>query len=271
LNRFRRAIQLVTALSVVLFAAVGVAPAQQGTKYEPVPGQPGKDSVWVPTPFATLEKMYDMAKLTPKDFVMDLGSGDGRAIIVAAKRGAPGLGVEWNEKLVALSEELARKAGVSHLAKFVKGDMFAADLSKASVLGLFMLPDQLAKLTAKFLAMKPGSRITVNGFGIPNWPIDSTEKATGDCGSWCTAHLYIVPADVAGTWQMAKGSLVLSQNFQMLNGTLTAGGKTTPIADGRLNGEEISFSVGSNRYTGRVAGTTMSGTGPDGSWSATKK
>ena len=96
---------------------------------------PGKDSVWVPTPFVTLEKMYDLAKLTPKDFVMDLGSGDGRAIIVAAKRGAPGLGVEWNEDLVDLSNKLAAQAGVSHLAKFVKGDMFAADISKATVLG----------------------------------------------------------------------------------------------------------------------------------------
>jgi hypothetical protein len=265
--------QLVAALSVVaLVGSFGLAQGEPSKKpYEPVPGQPGKDSVWVPTPYATLEKMFDMAKLTPKDFVMDLGSGDGRAIITAAKRGAPGLGVEWNEKLIELSNELAKKAGVSHLAKFVKGDMFAADLSKASVLGLFMLPDQLAKLTPKFLAMRPGSRIAVNGFGIPNWPIDSTEKATGECGTWCTAHLYIVPANVAGTWQLGQSTLELTQNFQMLQGTLTAGGKSSPIADGRMNGEEISFSVGGDKYTGRVSGTTMTGKGPGGAFNGTKK
>ena len=260
---------------MVTLAAIAGAPAQEGKKaFEPVPGMPGKDSVWVPTPLILLEKMYDMAKLTPKDFVMDLGSGDGRAIIVAAKRGAAGLGVEWNEDLIDLSNKWAAKEGVSHLAKFVKGDMFAADLSKATVLGLFMLPDQLAKLTPKFLAMRPGSRIVVNGFGIPKWTPDETGKATGDCGSWCTAYLYIVPAKVEGTWSMAQGSLTLTQDIQMLSGSLSAGGKALPIADGRLNGAEISFSVGDAQYSGRVEGNTMSGTvkgGAGGSWNATRK
>jgi hypothetical protein len=269
----RRVIEFATALSVVALAFN--APAQEAKKpFEPVPGMPGKDSVWVPTPFVTLEKMYDLAKLTPKDFVMDLGSGDGRAIIVAAKRGAPGLGVEWNQDLIDLSNKLAAEAGVSHLAKFVRGDMFAADISKATVLGLFMLPDQLAKLTPKFLAMRPGSRIAVNGFGIPSWTPDATEKATGDCGTWCTAHLYIVPAPVAGTWRLEKADLVLTQNFQMLTGTLTAGGKSTPIANGRLNGDEIAFTIGDAQYTGRVSGNTMSGEvkgKPSGAWTATKK
>jgi hypothetical protein len=179
----RRVAEFAVALSVVALAYNGSL-AQEGKKpFEAVPGMPGKDSVWVPTPFITLEKMYDLAKLTPKDFVMDLGSGDGRAIIVAAKRGTPGLGIEWNQDLIDLSNKLAAEAGVSKLAKFERGDMFAADLSKASVLGLFMLPDQLKKLTPKFLAMRPGSRITVNGFGIPGWTIDVTEKATGDCGT----------------------------------------------------------------------------------------
>jgi hypothetical protein len=265
----RRVAEFAIALSVVAFAFN--ASAQQGKKpYEPVPGQPGKDSVWVPTPFITLEKMYDLAKLMPKDFVMDLGSGDGRAIIVAAKRGAPGLGIEWNQDLIDLSNKLAAQAGVSHLAKFQRGDMFAADISKASVLGLFMLPDQLAKLTPKFLAMKPGSRITVNGFGIPNWPIDQTEKATGDCGSWCTAHLYIVPAPVAGTWRLGDAELELVQSFQNLTGTLTVSGKSTPI-NGKLNGEEIAFATDDTQYAGQVAGNTMSGQVRGKPWSATKK
>jgi hypothetical protein len=269
----RRVVEFAAALGVVaLVFHAGAQEASGASKkpYEPVPGQPGKDSVWVPTPFITLEKMYDLAKLTPKDFVMDLGSGDGRAIIVAAKRGTPGLGIEWNQDLVDLSNKLAAQAGVSHLAKFERGDMFAADISKASVLGLFMLPDQLAKLTPKFLAMKPGSRITVNGFGIPSWTIDQTEKATGDCGSWCTAHLYIVPAQVAGTWRLGEADLALTQSFQMLTGTLTAGGKATPIT-GRLNGEEITFTVGDVQYNGRVAGNTMSGQVGGKPWSAAKK
>jgi hypothetical protein len=269
----RRVAEFAIALSVVALAFnAGAQDASGASKkpYEPVPGQPGKDSVWVPTPFITLEKMYDLAKLTPKDFVMDLGSGDGRAIIVAAKRGAPGLGIEWNQDLVDLSNKLAAQAGVSQLAKFERGDMFAADLSKASVLGLFMLPDQLAKLTPKFLAMKPGSRITVNGFGIPSWTIDQTEKATGDCGSWCTAHLYIVPAPVGGTWRLGEADLELTQSFQMLTGTLTAGGKSTPIT-GRLNGEEITFAAGDTQYNGRVAGNSMSGQVGGKPWSAAKK
>lgn len=266
----RRFVEFAIALSVVAFAFN--APAQEGKKpFEPVPGMPGKDSVWVPTPFVTLEKMYDLAKLTPKDFVMDLGSGDGRAIIVAAKRGTPGLGIEWNQDLIDLSNKLAAEAGVSHLAKFERGDMFAADISKATVLGLFMLPDQLSKLTPKFLAMRPGSRITVNGFGIPGWTIDVTEKATGDCGTWCTAHLYIVPAPVAGTWRLGEADLALTQNFQMVSGTLTANGKSTPVADGRLNGAEIVFTIGDAKYTGLVNGRAMSGEVNGKPWSATKK
>lgn len=269
----RRFVEFAVALSIVALAYN--ASAQESKKpFEPVPGMPGKDSVWVPTPFATLEKMYDMAKLTPKDFVMDLGSGDGRAVIVAAKRGTPGLGVEWNQDLVDLSNKLAAEAGVSHLAKFVRGDMFAADISKASVLGLFMLPDQLAKLTPKFLAMRPGSRITVNGFGIPGWTTDATERATGDCGTWCTAHLYIVPAPVAGTWRLGDADLTLTQSFQMLTGTLTVGGKATPIANAKLNGAEIAFTAGDTQYTGRVDGNSMTGEmkgKTSGSWSASRK
>jgi hypothetical protein len=148
--------------------------------------------------------------------------------------------------------------------------MFAADLSKATVLGLFMLPDQLKKLTPKFLAMKPGSRITMNGFTPPGWTPDVTEKASGDCGTWCTAHLFIVPAPVAGTWRLGNASLTFKQSFQMLTGTLTAGGKSTPVT-GKLNGAEIAFTAGDAQYTGRVDGKTMSGQLNGKPWSATKK
>jgi SAM-dependent methyltransferase len=174
--------------------------AQSAEKpFEPVVGQEGKDVVWVPTPHVLVEKMLDMAKVTPQDFVIDLGSGDGRNVIAAAKRGARALGVEYNLSMVELSQSLATREGVSDKAKFVQGDMYEADISQATVLALFLLTENLNKLTPKFLDLRPGSRIVANGFPIEGWDADETGRADGDCGSWCTAYLYIVPAKVTGT------------------------------------------------------------------------
>jgi SAM-dependent methyltransferase len=264
------ALKLLVALFVVAAAAVGA----QEKPYEPVPGQAGKDAVWVPTPFATIEKMLDLAELTPQDFVVDLGSGDGRAVIAAAKRGAQAVGVEFEEKLVLLSRELAKKAGVADKATFVQHDMFTYDISKATVLPLFLLPEHFAKLTPKFLALKPGARIVINTFRIPNWEPDETAKAEGDCSHWCTALLYIVPAKVAGSWQLPEGELRLTQEFQKVSGTLASGGKRIPIKDARLRGDNISFSIGRAKYTGRVDGNTMSGSiagKSTSTWTAVKK
>src|SRR5690606_36409806 len=121
------------------------------------------------------ERMLDMARVTPQDFVMDLGSGDGRNIIAAAKRGARALGVEHNEKMVELARQRAAEAGVSERAQFVQGDMYAADISEASVLALFLLPENLDKLVDKFLALKPGSRIVMNYFTVSGWTPDRTD------------------------------------------------------------------------------------------------
>jgi SAM-dependent methyltransferase len=182
-------------LLAVVLALFTASTAAQGTDpvYQPYVGQPGKDVIWVPTPPVLVEKMLDMAKVTAKDYVMDLGSGDGRNIIAAAKRGARGLGVEWDADLVFLSTKRAEAEGVGHLAKFVRGDMYEANISKATVLALFLLPENLSKLTPKFLRLKPGSRIVTNGYLIPGWDPKETGTAEGDCGSWCTAYLYIVP------------------------------------------------------------------------------
>ena len=232
-------------------------------------GQAGKDVVWVPTPEVTVQKMLDIAKVTPQDYVMDLGSGDGRNIIAAAKRGAQGLGVEYNPDMVALSRRRAAEAGVAEKALFVQGDMYEADISKASVMALFLLPDNMNKLLPKFLALKPGSRIVSNTFTMDGWPPDHTETMP-DCSSWCTVLLWVVPANAAGVWQLPQGTLTLNQEFQHVAGTLG----TTAIADGKLDGEQITFTVGNARYAGRVNGTVIEGTVTTGTstttWRATR-
>jgi SAM-dependent methyltransferase len=159
----------------------------------PYPGQPGKDVVWVPTPFTLVEKMLDMAKVTPQDYVIDLGSGDGRMIIAAAKRGARALGVEYDSELIELSRRYAAQEGVADKARFVRGDMFEADISQATVLALFLLPDNLRKLKPKFEKLRPGTRIVTNGFPIDGWEAKEIGVAPRDCDGWCTAYLYVVP------------------------------------------------------------------------------
>ena len=259
-----RALALVLALAVSsVFAA----------EFEPYSGQPGKDVIWVPTPPELVEKMLDMARVTPKDYVIDLGSGDGRNVIAAARRGARALGVEYNPDMVALSRRNAAREGVAEKAKFVQGDMFEADISRATVLALFLLPDNMRKLKPKFLALKPGARIVTNGYEIDGWEPEEVGKVGGNCVSWCTAYLYVVPANVAGTWRLPQGDLHLEQDFRRLSGTLTENGRRVPIADARLSGERISFTAGMTRYEGRVRGKEMSGTAKGrsaGHWKAVR-
>jgi len=245
-------------LVVALLAITAPAFGQQ-KPFEPVVGQAGKDVVWVPTPPELVEKMLDMAKVTPEDVVMDLGSGDGRNIIAAAKRGAVAIGVEYNPDMVALSNQSAKEAGVADKARFIEGDMYTADISKATVMALFLLPDNLRKLTDKFMALKPGSRLVLNTFAIPDWEADETETIQGDCASWCTSLLYYVPAKVAGTWKTPQGELTLTQEFQMVSGTLTADGKPVAVT-GKLRGEQITLAAGGTQFTGRVVGDRIEGT-----------
>ena len=267
----------VRALVAVCFAAVAAGSARAQVvsgEFQPEVGQAGKDVVWVPTPAVLVEKMLDMARVTPRDYVVDLGSGDGRNIIAAARRGARAVGFEFNPQMVELSKRTAAKEGVSDKASFVQGDMFEADFSQADVLALFLLPDNMMKLQSKFLALKPGARIVGNTFGFQDWTPDEQETITTDCSSWCTALLWIVPAKVEGTWQSPQGELTLKQQYQMLTGTLTAGGRSGAIAGGRLRGDQISFTVAGAEYTGRVNGDAIEGTvkstsGSD-TWKATR-
>jgi precorrin-6B methylase 2 len=263
-------IRLSIALSLVLTVLVAVNVAAQTTTYEPTPGQAGKDVVWVPTPQELVDKMLDMAKVTPQDIVIDLGSGDGRNVIAAAKRGARAYGFEFNPEMVALSRRKAQEAGVADRATFIEGDMYEADISKATVLALFLLPSNLDKLAPKFLALRPGTRMVNNTFQVTGWEADASETVEGSCTSWCTSHLNIVPARAAGTWRLGTNDLTLTQEFQMVSGTLG----TTPIAGGRLAGEQISFKAGDTQYSGKVSGDRMEGTATTGgktqSWTATK-
>jgi precorrin-6B methylase 2 len=265
---------LALTLGAALVTANAFAQAQQATKpFEPTVGQQGKDVVWVPTSQALVDKMLDIAKVTPADFVIDLGSGDGRTVITAAKRGARAMGVEYNPDMVELSKRNAVKEGVTERATFVKADLFETDFSKATVVTMFLLPDINLKLRPKILDLKPGTRIVSNTFTMEEWQADETATVTDGCSSWCTALLWIVPAKVEGSWRLQQGQLTLKQAFQTVTGTLTTGGKDVPITNGRLHGDEISFTAGGTSYRGRVNGSSIQGTlsgTASGSWSATR-
>ena len=254
-----------TALALCFSFVAGPLAAQSTTQkpFEPQSGQAGKDVVWVPTPQVLVDKMLDMAKVTPQDFVMDLGSGDGRTVITAAKRGARAMGVEYNPDMVELSKKNAAEAGVAERAQFVKADLFETDFSKASVITLFLLPQINLKLRPKILDLRPGTRIVSNSFTMDDWEADQTEQVTVGCTSWCTALMWIVPAKVEGTWTTSNGDLVLKQRFQMVDGTLA--GK--PITEGRLKGDEFTFTAGGTQYTGKVSGNQIQGA----RFTATKK
>ena len=255
---------LTAALLTAGHAAAQTPAAQE--PYKPTVGQAGKDAVWVPTSTAMVEKMLDHAKVTPQDFVIDLGSGDGRTIIAAARRGARGLGVEYNPDLVEFSKRQAAAQGVSDKAAFVQGDMYAADISKATVLALFLLPSNLEKLQAKFLDLPPGTRIVANTFWIPGWTPDDTQTMTDNCDNWCTSMLFIVPAKVAGKWSVGQATLTLAQEYQMVTGTYVPAEGAPAAVKGRLNGNELTLLVNETEYKGRVVGDRIEGAavnGPD--------
>jgi hypothetical protein len=252
-----------TASALMLFFIIAAPSAAQESTFKPEVGQAGKDVVWVPTPEVMVERMLDIAKVTPQDYVIDLGSGDGRNVIGAAKRGATALGVEYNPNMVELSKRLAKEAGVAGKAQFVQGDMFEADISKASVMALFLLPSNLLRLRDKFLDLRPGSRIVSNTFSIQDWQADETVTIE-NCEQWCTAMLYIVPAKIGGTWRVGSDVLELKQEFQMLSGTLNSGGQSVTVS-GSLRGNELTLKAGARQITGRVQGNQIDGSVIDGS------
>ncbi len=254
-NRTLLALPIAVAIAALLHA-------QATDTYKPTVGQAGKDVVWVPTPQELVDTMLDMAKVTPQDLVMDLGSGDGRTVITAAKRGARATGVEYNPEMVQLSKAAAATERLGDKATFVQADLFTVDLSKASVITMFLLPTINMKLRPSLLDLKPGTRVVSNTFDMGDWePDDRKVIGPEGCTSWCTALLWIIPAKAEGRWKTPQGELNIVQKFQMISGTLGS----TPV-NGKVVGDQITFTAGSTKYTGRVNGRTIEG----GNLSATK-
>jgi SAM-dependent methyltransferase len=257
-SRFLRQVLLLLCLLVIAGCA--------NMGYYPAYNQPGKDVVWWPTSTGVGDTMLDMAKVTPEDYVIDLGSGDGRLVISAAKRGIRALGIEYNPDLVAMSKANAVKEGVSDKADFIQGDIFESDFSEGTVIMMFLSPAINLKLRPKLLNLKPGTRVVTNTFMMGEWPPDDkivVDEREG-CTAYCTANLWIVPAKVEGIWRLPQGELTLKQSFQTFTGTLKSDAATVAVTDGTLRGDVIRFSAGSVNYSGRVSGSTMQGTSTSG-------
>jgi SAM-dependent methyltransferase len=270
----------VLALAFAAFAAT--APAQQAQKdFTPQVGQAGKDVIWVPTPEELVERMLRMAQTTPNDYVVDLGSGDGRTPIAAAKKfGARALGIEYNPDMVEISNRAATKEGVAGKVRFVKADIFESDFSDATVVTMYLLPGLNLKLRPKLLEMKPGTRLASHQFNMDDWQPDEVSNLDGR-----RAYLWIVPAKVQGNWRLQSGSegfdLSLEQKYQVVEGSVKLGALSAGLREPRLSGDRIAFAfvdgAGVRReFTGRVSGNTMEGAvkadnGTEGKWTAVRK
>jgi len=272
------------ALAAALFAAAPAAYAQQ-KDFKPHVGQQGKDVVWVPTPDEVVERMLNMAQTKPEDYVIDLGAGDGKIAIAAAKKfGARSLGIEYNPDMAALAQRNAQAAGVVGRAQIVQGDIFVTDFTQATVLTMYLLPSLNMKLRPQILAMRPGTRVVAHAFNMEDWEADESSDVDGR-----RAYLWIVPANVSGRWAMElsgaggseKLSLNLDQKFQKIEGVAYLGSILAGLREPRLSGFRIGFAYVDNRgvrrdFTGRVTGSSMEGSfrtdaGAEGRWTATKK
>lgn len=259
------------------FISLGLFPQEksQSGDIQPEEGMEGKNVPWITTPQLLVEKMLELAAITPRDFLVDLGSGDGRIVIAAAKLGTRALGIEYNPDLVKLSIRNAEKEGVSGLTQFIEADIFEFDFSKATVVTMFLLPELNMRLRARLLDMEPGTRIVSSTFSMQEWQFDEVAKTGDESNRWNTAYLWIVPAKVEGKWALPqRGEIIFRQEFQILKGTMLIGGKNIAITKGRLRGNEVTFAAGGSTYTGTVMGNKMEGTYTSGGqtkkWSATR-
>jgi hypothetical protein len=266
--------------AVALVAALTVPFAVSAQKFEPQVGQAGKDVIWVPTPDEVVDRMLTMAQVGPNDFHMDLGSGDGKIVIAAAKRGAKALGIEYNPDMVKVAQDNAQKAGVADKASFRRADIFQTDFSQATVITLYLLPALNMKLRPTILSMRPGTRVVSHSFTMEDWEADEISTMDGR-----RAYFWVVPANVMGTWALdaggQKSEVALEQTFQKINGTVALGAVQGGLREARLRGPQIAFAYVDDKgvrrdFTGQVSGRQMQGTfrdekGQEGRWSATKK
>lgn len=259
--------------AVVLY---GANPAARAAQDPPAVGQDGKDVEWVPTPEALIETMLDMAELRADDVLMDLGSGDGRLVVEAARRGARAIGVEYDARLVALSRERAADAGMSGQVTFLQADLFQIDLTEATVITLFLLPDLNLRLRPTLLDLAPGTRIVSNTWDMGDWAADETIQLD-PCPGFCTALLWIVPARVAGAWttEGSTDTFRFDQRFQAATGTLRRqNGSTLPLDEVALTGDVLTFRADGVLYRGVVSGDTITGTATTGgrqsAWTVTR-
>ena len=254
------------ALILALGGAAEVTPEAGNEVYQPTPGQPGKDVVWIPTPDALVVKMLEAVKTSKDDVVYDLGSGDGKIPIAAAKQyGARAVGIEYNPEMAELARRNARREGVDDLVTIVTGDIFVEDFSKATVVTMYLLPQLNIKLRPTILRMTPGTRVTSHQFGMGEWEPDQKLKVESR-----DAYVWIVPANVVGTWTLKddrgsfSGTLNLSQRYQRIGGTLALGGKTRQLLSPWMEGDKLGFSfVDSDNHLLsaelRVVGSSMTG------------
>ena len=275
---------IVRLFTAFLFVLLLAAPAA-AQKFEPQVGQAGKDVIWVPTPDEVVERMLTMAQVTPNDLVMDLGAGDGKIAIAAAKKfGARAVGIEYNPDMVKHANANAQAAGVAGngagKALIRHGDIFATDFSKADVITMYLLPALNMKLRPQILSMRPGTRVASHSFTMEDWEADEISSSDGR-----RAYFWIVPANVMGSWTLEamnrRTELNFEQTFQKISGTVALGALHAGLREPRLRGAAISFayvdSAGVRRdFSGRVSGRRMEGTfrdekGQEGRWSATRK
>lgn len=255
---------------LLLFLLAGqTAPAQETTvvsgEYEPRSGQPGKDVVWVPTPDEVVEQMLTMASVGPEDYVIDLGSGDGRTVIAAAKKyGARAMGIEYNPDMVTLSRRKAEEAGITDQVEFIEGDIFETDFSQATVLTMYLLPSLNERLRPRILQLPPGTRVVSHAWDMADWEADQMVTIADS-----DVYFWIVPVDVEGNWTISVGGeswkLRLIQDFQLLYGRIRIGDESFRLLDGRVRGTQIHFQFddanGNRRvFSGRVNGKAMEGT-----------
>jgi len=278
-------LRLAAAPLAALLIAFPAAAQQKGQSYEPQVGQAGKDVIWVPTPDEVVERMLRMAQVTANDYVVDLGAGDGKIAIAAAKLfGARSLGIEYNPEMAKHAQRNAEKAGVTGKARIVQGDIFASDFTQATVVTMYLLPALNLKLRPQLLAMRPGTRVVSHSFTMDDWEADETSSMDGR-----RAYFWVVPANVMGAWTLEasgagaseKMELTFEQRYQKIEGTLGLGQVQAGLRDARLRGFNISFSYVDGKsvrrdLTGRVSGARMEGSfrtdnGTEGRWSATRK